>query len=166
MIECGLLDEWQVELLQGVIVSKKSESELHLFVVDWLLEHLLQFCVGSEWWVRKEDPLLMGDSEPAPEISVIMGTRSQFRHSKPTHAQFVIEVAISSLSIDRAKASIYAQAGIPEYWIIQPEAGMIEVYRQPENGRYTEIIEIVSTTLLESSALPGFAVDLAKVLSE
>lgn len=166
MIDLGVFDEWKVELLNGVLVEKMSKSELHLFVVDFLMELLLGFCSRSDLWVRKEDPITIGTSEPEPDISVIKGSRSQFRRSKPTTAQFVVEVAISSLAIDRAKAAEYAKAGIPEYWIVRPEAALIDVYRFPVNGQYTETTEVPAETALASSALPGFSFNLAKALAE
>ena len=97
---------------------------------------------------------------------MVNGSRSQFRRSKPTTAQFVIEVAITSLGIDRAKAVEYAKAGIPEYWIVQPDAALTEVFRDPQNGQYTSRSDVPAATRLESSALPGFSLHLTKALEE
>jgi len=166
MIDLGVFDEWKVELLDGVLVEKMSKSELHLFVVDLLMELLLDFTRGSQFWVRKKDPITMERSELEPDVSVVKGSRSQFRHAKPRTAQLVIEVAISSLSIDRAKAIEYAKAGIAEYWIVQPEARQTEVYRFPTGERFTKSIIVPAESILESSALPGFSFLLEKALAD
>lgn len=94
------------------------------------------------------------------------GRLQDFRHSKPTTAQFIIEVAIHSLALDRAKAREYGNAGVPEVWIVQPEGRVIEVYRNPVTGVYSQVLEIPADALLESSSLPGFSFRLADALAE
>ena len=166
MIELGVFDQWPVELVNGVIVEKMSKSEIHLFLVQFLFQTLTKFCPEDQFLVRKEDPLTIGDSEPEPDISVVLGTLEDYRHKKPATAQFVIEVAISSLALDRAKAAEYGKAGVPEVWIVVPEERRTEVYRRLMNGQFTEVFTIPAETPVESSALPGFIVDLAGVLEE
>lgn len=43
----------------------------------------------------------------------------------------LVEIADSSLEKDRAKARIYARAGIAAYWIVNLEQGWIESYAEP-----------------------------------
>jgi Uma2 family endonuclease len=50
----------------------------------------------------------------------------------------VVEVAISSLSLDLSKRKIYANAGIPHYWIINPEEGKILVFQEPNSEGYSK----------------------------
>lgn len=165
MIELGVFDDWNVELLDGALVEKMSKSELHVFLVHLLFQALSKFCTES-LLVRKEDPITIGNSEPEPDISVVRGSLQDFRRSKPTSAEFVIEVAISSLGVDRAKAANYAQAGIPEFWLICPDEGLTEIHRNPVAGEYTKRVEIAANQTLESSALPGFTFNLADALKE
>ncbi len=166
MIDLGIFDEWKVELLNGVLVEKMSKSELHLFLVELLVELLRSHCQGTDFWVRKEDPITIENSEPEPDISVVKGNARLFRHQKPTTARLVIEVAVSSLGLDRAKAADYAKAGVPEYWIVRPEEGLTEVYCEPGPSGYTRTTETPGETTLESSALPGFRFNLAEALKE
>ena len=161
MIESGMFADWNVELLSGVLVEKMSKTDLHILIVDILLEKLGDFCSRSEYWVRQELPLTIGNSEPEPDISVVKGDRTKLRKQKPATAQFIAEVAVSSLAIDRAKASDYATAGVPEYWIVRPKEGKTELYRNPVNGVYTEELEIPADNPIESSALPGFLFKLS-----
>ncbi len=55
---------------------------------------------------------------------------------KPTTAELVVEVAVTSLVLDREKAAIHGEAGVGEYWIILAEAGQVEAYRRPTDGVY------------------------------
>lgn len=165
MIDLGLFDEQPVELINGVIVEKMSKSALHLYLVALLLKMLQRHCAEAVFWVRKEDPITIGNSEPEPDLSVVKGSLEDFRHVKPTTAQFIAEVAINSLALDRAKVREYAKAGIPEVWIVQPEERVTEVYRNSVAGSYSEIVKVPAETLLESSSLPGFSFRLADALA-
>jgi Uma2 family endonuclease len=165
MIGLGVFDDWDVELVNGILVEKISKSELHIYVVQVLFRLLSKFCPESDFLVRKEDPILIGDSEPEPDLSVIKGTLSQFKSSKPTTAQLVIEVAVTSQALDHAKANIYATGEVPEYWIVKPQESVIEVYRNPANGKYETHQEIPAPSTLESIALPGFRFNLEEYRS-
>jgi Uma2 family endonuclease len=62
----------------------------------------------------------------------VKGKPADYKHAHPTYAVLVIEVAHSSLPYDRTvKTSLYAKAGIPEYWIVDIEHRQLEVYREP-----------------------------------
>jgi Uma2 family endonuclease len=152
--------------LNGVLIEKMSKSGLHVYLVDLLAELIREFCIGQALWVRNEAPITIGNSEPEPDISVVEGARTEYRRTKPTTALFIIEVAISTLGVDRAKAMDYALAGVPEYWIIRPDDELAEVYRVPVDGEYSERTEVTSETTLESSALPGFTFNVAEALAE
>ena len=76
----------------------------------------------------------------------------------------VIEV-LSDARRDRVlKRDLYERFGVPEYWIVDGEADRVEVYRF-DRGRYgkPEIFEPGETLTLDS--LPGFAIDVATLLS-
>jgi len=111
------------------------KSPLHTFIVNALFNHL-EHHLPMDYWLRKEDPLTLADSEPEPDISIVKGHLAEFKHAHPDTADWVIEVAVTSLAIDRAKAAIYAAAQIPCYWLINVEAAQIEVYTQPQAGQY------------------------------
>jgi Uma2 family endonuclease len=54
------------------------------------------------------------------------------RHPGPEDVALVVEVADASLQRDRVfKRRLYAQAGIPAYWIINLVEGRVEVYTDP-----------------------------------
>jgi Uma2 family endonuclease len=88
--------------------------------------------------VRVQMPLGIDDySLPEPDVAVVRGSWRDYREVHPTTAVLVIEVADSSLAHDRTrKRPRYAQAGIPEYWIVNLSDGCLEVYRDPVGGDY------------------------------
>lgn len=115
--------------------------------------------------MRQEGPLTFTDSEPEPDLSVVRGLPESYRHAHPTAAELVVEVAVSSLEIDRLKALIYAEAGVPEYWIVCPEEKQVEVYRQPGAQGFAERTVLAAPATIECAALPGVRVDLAALFA-
>lgn len=158
------LGELPVELLRGTVIDKMSKSPLHRSAAhilrDILLRQLPEGCL-----LFGEAPLTVGDSEPEPDLFIAKGTQDRFRRAHPTTAELVIEVAVSSLELDRVKALIYAEAGVPEYWIVRPEEKCVEVYRHPDGQNYREQTTVTAPAVLESSALPGVTVNLAELLA-
>jgi len=84
--------------------------------------------------VRIQMPVALDDeSEPEPDVAVVPGEWGDYRTSHPSRPVLVVEVAESSLSFDREdKGSLYARAGIRDYWIVNLVDRMLEVYRDPE----------------------------------
>ncbi len=117
---------------------------------------LAQLPPGFMVW--KEEPLTFLDSEPEPDISVTRGDESEFAEAHPTSAELVIEIAVSSPALDRANASLYAEAGVKEYWIVLGAGRRVEVYRRPEQGRYQQTSTLGPNARLECGALPGVSI--------
>ena len=147
------------ELLRGTIIQKMSKSPFHQVYAD-RLRRILSAQISPEWVVRQEGPLTFANSEPEPDISVVPGPEEQYLQGHPASAELAIEVAVSSLGIDRVKASIYAEANVREYWIICVERREIEVYRRPEGEAYGDQSIVTAPAILECASLPGVRIDL------
>jgi Uma2 family endonuclease len=123
----------RLELIDGEIVEKMTPQNTPHSVGIRLCELALRepFRVGHD--VRCQLPLGLGDdSEPEPDIAVVVGAPRDYLDAHPATAVLVIEVADTSLSIDRSvKSHLYARAGIPEYWILNLTDRTLEVHRQP-----------------------------------
>ncbi len=132
MAEAGLLTpEDHTELLEGVIVQDMSIGPPHVFVVELFMELLIPLL--PKWLkLRLEHPIVVHHSEPEPDIAIVRREDYLTRHPEGTESLFVIEVAESSLPLDRKKAAYYAKAGVPEYWIINLLERQIEQYTQPD----------------------------------
>ncbi len=148
-----------VELLEGILVIKMSKSPMHESLV-WFLFQVLERCFPPGMWVLKEAPLTFLRSEPEPDLAVVRGSRQDLRSGHPTIAELVIEVAVSTLALDRRKAAIYAEAGVREYWIVFPQQRCIEVHSEPRSEGYSRQMTVTDPERLVSVAVPGFAVEL------
>jgi Uma2 family endonuclease len=72
------------------------------------------------------------ESEPEPDLAVVPGRPADYRHAHPERPALAVEIADSSLRFDRQhKGSVYARAGIEDYWIVNLVDRVLEVYRDP-----------------------------------
>ena len=78
-------------------------------------------------------PVALDDeSAPEPDLAVVPGARADYRASHPPRPALALEVADSSLDFDREhKGSLYARAGVQDYWIVNLIDRVLEVYRDP-----------------------------------
>lgn len=157
----GMLGE-DVELLDGIIVKKMAKSPLHEGLVRRLIR-LLQGLLPAGCFVVKEGPLTCARSEPEPDVAVIQGDEDDLR-AHPNTALLIIEVAITTEERDRRKAAIYAEAGVQEYWLVEPESRRLTVFRQPQGAAYTETREYPPDEAATSAVIPGFSFSLAELL--
>ena len=130
--ECGVLTpEDRVKLLEGWIVPKMNQRPAHRFAAG-MLNEWLQRNLPPGYFGLCQLPITTPSSEPEPDLSVIRGTRRDFRQSHPTgtDCRLVIEVADASVLRDRHKAAIYAAAGVAEYWILNLIENQLEQYSQ------------------------------------
>ncbi len=161
MVENGLVEK-QAELIRGVIIEKMSKSPLHETTVRKLYRRVLAVAAET-MMVTKEAPISIHDSEPEPDIAVIVGNDDDFAQAHPTTAVLAIEVAVSSQEIDREKANIYAEAAISEFWLVLALEKTIEVHTTPRGGAYTECVICRMGDTVQSGVLPALRVVVAEL---
>jgi len=150
----------RTELVRGIVIEKMSKFPLHRTIAS-LLYRLLLGLLPEGYSVWKEEPLTFVDSEPEPDISVTRGSERDFSTAHPTTAELVVEVADSSATLDRENASLYAEAGVKEYWIILGAERQVEAYCRPSNGRYQEKRLLAAGETIECGSVPGVRVRIA-----
>ena len=91
---------------------------------------------------------------------MLQGSRVEFQTKNATTALLVVEIAVSSVQADREYALMYAEASIPEYWIVLAEAKQVEVYRSPSAGIYQERRNYHVGDLLVCTSLPELQISL------
>lgn len=122
----------RVELIEGEIIELCPQGPRHSFVIArlnaWLVHNF-----SHTHQVRVQSPLALGErSQPEPDFVLIPLDRVPGPERHPETADLVVEVSLSSLAYDKnAKASVYAKAGIPEFWLINLVAGQVEVHLDP-----------------------------------
>jgi Uma2 family endonuclease len=134
LVDMGLLDENDnCELLEGWIVPKMVKKPPHDGTIDIVLTRLSKL-LPDGWYIRVQNVLQTATSAPEPDLAVARGECDSFteHHPQGTDVGLVIEVADSSLVIDRRKALIYAAAEVPRYWIVNLPDRCVELFEDPQ----------------------------------
>jgi len=167
LIEVGILTEnSNVELIRGEIVSKMPIGDPHIACVN-RLTRLLVRAVGDEAITSIQNPIKLKDSEPEPDVVLLMPRMDDYANGKATLAEIllVIEVADTSLEYDREiKLALYAENGIREFWIVNLIDGCLEVYRQPNSdGTYAEMLALGGSETVEPLLLKSFVISVSSM---
>ncbi len=167
MIAAGILDDRHVELIRGEIVEMSPEGEPHAYFSDDSGEYLARL-VGDRAKIRHGKPItLPDDSEPEPDIAVVqrLGREYLSHHPYPENIFWLIEYSNSSLSKDmEIKRKLYADAKIPEYWVVNLQTRQLIIFRDPQHGDYGSRITLTEGTIIPL-AFPDLVVSVAAIVS-
>ena len=121
-----------IELIGGELLVAEPQGAPHYTSIQ-KTARVLERAFGPSWNVRTQGPIgLDEESEPEPDVAVVPGEPDDYGASHPSRAVLVVEVSESSLAFDRGhKGSVYARAGILDYWIVNVVDRVLEVYREP-----------------------------------
>lgn len=161
LVDAGAFVDEPIELLEGFLVEMSPEGAEHVYVIDRLTEILVPALVGR-YLVRIGHPLALGDlSEPEPDVAVV--EPGDYRHEHPTSAVLVIESSRSSRSRDLGfKARLYANYGVPEYWVVDLDTRQVVVHSEPDAGRYQHI----DNHTADARLTPRFVDDISVAVSD
>jgi Uma2 family endonuclease len=139
LIEAGAFEGFpNCELIDGVLVRKDVKSAEHENAIAWLNEWLILAIDRAVLQVRVASSLTLSGSEPEPDLTVIR--RDAPRPYHPATAPLAIEVSWSSLRRDlKRKATLYAEAGVDEYWVFDVKKRRLVVHRAPRDGSYADV---------------------------
>lgn len=163
LVQLGLLEDERVELLHGTLVEMSPNDPPHSSAIQ-ALSTLLVPSLRGRAAVRVQLPLYAADeSEPEPDVAVV--PLGEYRVSHPAEAHLVIEVAVSSVNKDRnVKAPLYAASSVAEYWLVNIPERVVEVFRSPRGGAYTQVTRHGPGETLRPEAFPDVEVRLIDVL--
>ena len=135
MTEANLFDGRRVELIDGRVMEMGEPHRLYGRAVKKAVR-ILDRVFGEDYCVREQAPLNLDGldhySQPKPAIAVVKDRQENDDDELPIHAKLVLEVSSNTLRFDREKkASLFAEARIPEYWILNLLQRQLEVFRRP-----------------------------------
>ncbi|APD10074.1 MULTISPECIES: Uma2 family endonuclease [Thermus] len=146
-----------VELLRGEVYQMSPMGPRHVAAV-MRLDHQLKEALAGKALVAVQSPLrLAEDSEPEPDLLILKPPLERYQDRLPTPEDvlLLVEVADTSLEFDRGvKLPLYAEAGIPEVWLVNLKEGLLEVHRDPRVGRYREIRLLTPEEAVSPLAFP------------
>jgi Uma2 family endonuclease len=172
MAEAGLFDGKHVELIEGLIIEMSPMRSRHRTSVV-LTGDALRKVFSQGYFISTQCPLNLGEaSEPEPDVAVIAGNVRDYVDAHPTTAALIVEIAETSLAYDRTyKMSLYAKAGILDYWIVNIMDRQLEVHRnprvdttQPYRFGYADITILTVTDSVTPLVMPQAVIAVADLL--
>lgn len=164
MGQVGILAENErVELIDGLIVEMAAIGSKHAGTVN-RLNRLLVTTLGDRGVVSVQNPVRLPPwSEPEPDLLVARPRDDDYTASHPEAPDTLlcVEVADTTVAVDRRKLSVYARDGVGETWIVNIPDERVEVHRDPVGERYTSREVHERGGRISPSAFPDlvFAVD-------
>jgi Uma2 family endonuclease len=168
MIASGVLtSDDRVELLDGQVIEMVPQDPPHASTTDEGSDYLKALFAGRAK-VRAQLPVTLSDhSEPEPDIAVVRLDENRYRdrHPNPADIFLLIEIANATLTRDRShKAKLYAQAEVPEYWVIDVNQRQAIIFRNPEGGIYQSEAVLTANDEITPIAVPELTVQLKNIL--
>jgi Uma2 family endonuclease len=167
MIELGLLKDCEkAEIIEGELIKKMTIGDRHAAVVN-LLNRFFVKNVSDYVLVSVQNPVRLSDyNEPEPDVALAdLRKYDGKRHPQPAEIILIVEVSDSTLKYDRdVKLALYAEAEIPEVWIVNLPNDIIEVHQKPSVGIYQLAKIFKRGETLASEILPELSIAVNEVL--
>lgn len=169
MAETGILSPVErVELVRGAVLKVSPRNRRHVIATRRVFNFFLERLEGRAS-VYKEDPLVLKelDSEPEPDVLVCSNPDFEAYGTEATKPLLVVEVAESSLRDDLGdKAALYAEAGIPEYWVVNLVDRVLVVFREPGDVRYQTRSTLEPGARVAPGSWPDLELDIASLFPD
>ena len=172
LVELGVFEGEPLELIGGQLVVAEPQYPYHASAIS-AAEYALRAILPPGWIVRTQLPVSLDDeSEPEPDLVVVLGRPTDYRVEHPARPLLTVEVAESSLDFDRRqKSSLYARAGLQDYWIVNLVDRVLEIYRDPRpdpsapyGWRYATVLTLTPPAIVTPLAFASCRIAVADLL--
>ena len=164
-------DGQHAEWVNGEVIPMSPVGPRNQQIANFLVSLLQHHCEAKQAGVVLSAPVQMKTGEIArePDVMVLLPAHADLikpRSHVAGPADLVVEIiSPDSRGRDRGeKFYEYEQAGIPEYWLIDPDREQAEFYHRNERGIY-ELLP-VREGRFESRVLPGVWLEVAWLWQE
>ena len=160
MARLGILrpDE-RVELIHGEIIVKPPHDPPHANGIRRLSTIFSRRIVEHGRDIAEVSvqlPMVASEHDaPEPDVSLLRAGDYTDRHPQGGDILLAVEVSVTTLRYDRnVKVPLFAEAGIPEVWIVNFEEQVLEVYRELRDGRYRQNLVFTAGEAISIALLP------------
>ena len=177
LVRLGVFEGRRIELIEGELIDMPPMYSRHAAGIGLAARALQRIFEDGhhedDHHLRVQMPFASGErSEPEPDVAVVVGSVRDYVDEHPSSALLVVEVSDSSLAYDRTtKASLYAKAGVPDYWVLNLVDGRLEVHRDPVpdpaaryGWRYASVESLAADGQIAPLARPAARVAVADLL--
>lgn len=165
----GVWDGRRTYLVRGVIWEQGPMNPPHAALVTITLK-AIDRVIPAGMTVRGQVPLVLGqDTDPFPDVAVVPGDDGDYLTVHPTSAHLVVEIADTTLDEDQTtKAELYAAGGVPEYWIVDVNARLLHVHRDPQPlpgaTAYRTTFTLDTTATINPVAIPSVSIRVSDLI--
>ena len=164
----GETDE-RLELFGGVLYLMSTPTKDHQFLMGEFYLHLAlylnRFALPPAEVYQDITTILSVSLQNAvePDLVVIISGRSDI--GGRIHVEGVPDIAVEILSTDRRhdlvfKRRIYAEAGVKEYWIVDPRHDTVLPLALQDDGTYADCPPLGPGDTLSTPLLPGLSIPM------
>lgn len=167
MIAAGVFSGQRIELIQGELRMMSPIGPSHEFTVDRINRVSTQKAPLDRVLIRVQNSIELPASLTVPEPDIAWVKNRSYLKARPKAADvfLLIEVADSSLEYDRGeKAELYAKARIADYWVINLIDLCVEVFRDPQRGRYRSLQTFELGEKVHPLAFPKIALAVSDLI--
>ena len=165
-----------IELIDGEAVKMSLPPTVHQLIRGEILRQIANFLEGKKGlaipapfavrlFEKENDSPTDVQTVVEPDISVICDKSKLDESGCRGAPELVMEVlSPSSRKHDRlVKLNLYQRAGVPEYWIVNPEEESVQVFLRDDSGNLRIYNEYDRTEIAKVHALDGCFIELCKV---
>ncbi|HTW64924.1 MAG TPA: Uma2 family endonuclease [Bryobacteraceae bacterium] len=171
----GIFDQQHLELIEGELIDKKmSKNRPHIDAATLLFGWLIQ--IFGLRFVNTEAPIDVSPednprNQPIPDLIVLTPAYAAAGFlsatPQPRDLALVVEIADTSLPFDlTVKATLYARAGIADYWVLDVPRRRLIVHRNPSEGQYGSITAYAENESVAPLAAPDSSFQVHAVFPE
>jgi Uma2 family endonuclease len=160
----AFVDYGKTELIDGAVVFMNSQHRPHARIKMHLYNALRDALkhMDSPYTVFAEATVSMPPHN-APEPDLVLTNEPDGEGPIPlSSVALVAEVSDATLTADLGvKARIYAQNGIPEYWVADVQGRVLHQHSVPTTEGYASVVQYEFGTDLTSASLAGLTISTA-----
>ena len=169
-LDMGKTDgKWELD--DGVLYIMPSGTRDHQFLhfqFGWHIENYLNgFDEPPAQFYQEMTTVLSRELRRAPEPDIVIVCEGRPGVSDGRWVEGTPDIVVEILSTDRngdlvRKRQIYAEAGVPEYWLIDPRNDTV-TQLELRGGEYGERAVLGAGDILTTPLLPGLSIPLGDI---
>lgn len=159
------------ELIEGELIVSRTPTLTHQMVIGNLFFHLKRYLEDKPLGRAVMTPGVIFDKHNSVIPDLVFLTNEQLeRVGEETHIKLAPAIAVEVVSPGRENArrdrvmklGTYGKFGVGEYWVADPEARTVEIYRR-EGGALVLAATLAGEDEVTTPLLPGFSCKVSLV---
>ncbi len=164
-------DTWKYEVIRGELHMTPAPTPIHqraVLRIAAALDRFIRDANRGEVFTAPIDVILPDNLGTPVQPDILFLAAEHLERVKERWIEgppdLVVEVLSPSNWVDdrRVKFDVYAQAGVPEYWIVDPDLRTVEVFVL-DQGAYRLLDRFTPGVEVRSQLLPDFSIPVEEI---